>query len=332
VPTVIAELPRGEVALSVISYMGTYLVLGTSLGVRVCLIREGGGLILGPLSIETEGPVYGLAVRQRFVWTGGNYVGSTTGLYRLDLSTPIDGDGLLFPYARDLECTTGGSVIGVAPLGQTGRMAFTTYAGTLAVEKATELVSSGWLETGRVRFDTWEDKVFQFLKVNDLPGAGTLKASWRGEDAVLTDIYTWATDTIKQVNVDATDGEPHAHVAFRFTLTRSGTTVSPRLTGYQILGQPSGVRQRAIRLALLCFPKEGPAGRRTVDRSVWDRVEAIEEAEEKGAVVVFQDFGTGERRLVRIDKTQFVSQQTGEQRPARAEPGGVLLVTLLAVD
>lgn len=332
VPTVIAELPRGEVALSIISYMGTYLVLGTSLGVRVCLIREGGGLILGPLSIETEGPVYGLAVRQRFVWTGGNYVGSTTGLYRLDLSTPLDSDALMFPYARDLECTTGGSVIGVAPLGQTGRMAFTTYAGTLAVEKASDLVSSGWLETGRVRFDTWEDKVFQFLKVNDLPGAGTLKASWRGEDAVLTDIYTWATDTIKQVNVDATDGEPHAHVAFRFTLTRSGTTVSPRLTGYQILGQPSGVRQRAIRLALLCFPKEGPAGRRTVERSVWDRVENIEAAEEKGAVVVFQDFGTGERRLVRIDKTQFVSQQTGEQRPARAEPGGVLLVTLLAVD
>lgn len=334
VPTVVAELPRGEVALSIISYMGTYLVIGTNLGVRVCLIREGGGVVIGPLSIEAAGAgVYGLAVRQRFVWAGGYLAGGKSGLYRLDLSNPLDSDSLLFPYARDLEVTAAGSVIGVAPVGQTGRMAFTTYAGTLAVESASTLVSSGWLETGRIRFDTWEDKVFQFLKVNDLPGAGTLKASWRGEDAVLTDLYTWATDTIKQVNVDATDGEPHAHVAFRFTLTRSGTTVSPRLTGYQILGQPSGVRQRAIRLALLCFRKESPTGgRRSVERSTWDRIEAIEAAEEKGAVVVFQDFGTGERRLVRIDKTQFVSQETGEQRSGRADPGGILLVTLLAVD
>ena len=132
--------------------------------------------------------------------------------------------------------------------------------------------------------------------------------------------------------VDAADGEPHAHVSFRFELTQGSATVSPTFTGYQVLAQPSGVRQRNIRLALLCQMKEGPVGRRTVERDVWPRVTALEAAERKGAVVVFQDFGTGEQRLVRIDKVQFVSQETPEQRPGRAQPGGVLLVTLVAVD
>ena len=334
VPYVVAELPRGEVVLSMISYMGTYVVLGTNLGVRVCLISEGGGLTIGPLSIESDGPVYALAVRRRFVWAGGHFPTGTgtSALYRLDLSTPVDSNALLFPWAPDLESPSGNTVVGLAPIGQSGRTAFLTSNNSLIVEHATDLVTSGWLETGKIRFDTWEDKLFQFLKANDLPGAGTIKASWRGEDATLTDIYTWNTASIRQINVDATDGEPHAHVSFRFTLTQGSATVSPTFTGYQVLGQPSGVRQRNIRLALLCQMREGPVGRRTVERDVWPRVQALEAAERKGAVVVYQDFGTGEQRLVRIDKVQFVSQETPEQRPGRAQPGGVLLVTLVAVD
>lgn len=61
-PYTVAELPQGEVVTSVISYMATYLVIGTNKGVRVATINPDSSLTMGPLSVKSDTPVWGCAL------------------------------------------------------------------------------------------------------------------------------------------------------------------------------------------------------------------------------------------------------------------------------
>ena len=339
IPFTVAELPPGETILSMITYLNTYIVLGTSQGVRVGLIGNNGQIQLGPLSVQTDLPVNALTARGSFVWAGGQSVNSVSGLYRLDLSSPLSSDELRFPWCRDLESTANaGTVTGIAPMGLTDRLAFGVTGNGLWVESASTLTGNdAWIATGRIRFDTWEDKIFQYLKVQMKPNPGTLIVTATGEnDDSLASSLVSPTDTtsLTTLSVDGSDGIPHQYLSYLFDFTRSSTdaTKGPIFKGYQVLAQPANVRQRSIRLALLCFPKEMPTGRRRVERPTFSRITGLEQAERKGAVVKFQDFGTGESRFVRIEKTEFVAQSTGEQRWDRQNPGGILLVTLTTVD
>ena len=340
IPFTVVELPPGEVIYSMITYLNTYIVLGTSQGVRVGLIGNNGQIQLGPLSVQTDSPVYSVVARGNFVWAGGQSAYGFSGLYRLDLSSPLSSDELRFPYARDLEVTsagTTGAVTGIAPLGLTDRMAFGVTGSGLWVESATDKTTNDcWLQTGRIRFDTWEDKIFQYLKAQVKPSPGSFGIAVLDENdvALPTLLPDTSTASVRKFSVDAADGEPHQYVSYAFYLSRDGTDRSKGaiFKGYQVLAQPANVRQRSIRLALLCYPKETPTGRRRVERPTFSRITGLEAAERKGAVVRFQDFGTGESRLVRIEKTEFVAQSIGEQRWDRQNPGGILLVTLTTVD
>jgi hypothetical protein len=340
IPFSVAELPAGEVIYSMITYLNTYIVLGTSLGVRVGLIGNNGQIQLGPLSVLTDAPVYAVAAQGSYVWAGGQSKYGYAGLYRLDLSTPLSSDELRFPWARDIEVTSSGAtgaVTGVGFLGLTDRLAFGVTGNGAWVEHATSRTQNDcWLITGRIRFDTWEDKIFQYGKVQVKPADGFIDVDVLDEsDALLaTVLSTTSTATQNKFVLDGSDGTPHQYLSYMFYLSRSATDASkgPIFKGYQILAQPANVRQRSIRLSLLCFPQEQPTGRRRVERPTWTRITAIEQAERTGAVVRFQDFGTGESRLVRVEKTEFVAQSTGEQRWDRQNPGGILLVTLTTVD
>jgi hypothetical protein len=339
IPFTVAELPPGEVIYSMITYLNTYIVLGTSQGVRVGLIGNNGQIQLGPLSVITDLPVYALSARGSYMWAGGQSYYGSAGLYRLDLSSPLSSDELRFPWARDLEAdqTVRGSIVGIAPLGLTDRMAFGVTGSGLWVEHETNKTNNdAYLITGRIRFDTWENKIFQYLKaqVKVNPGLFSIDVYDDSDSLLTSPVTAYSTASRSTFYVDGSDGEPHNYLTYIFSLARDSTDPSkgPIFKGYQVLAQPANVRQRSIRLALLCYPKEVPTGRRRVERSTWDRITGLETAERKGAVVRFQDFGTGESRLVRIEKTEFVAQSTGEQRADRQNPGGILLVTLTTVD
>lgn len=350
-PRVVAELPRGEVVWTVEAYMGTFLAIGTSIGVRVGLIGNEGRVDIGPLSVRSELPVKALMGYGQYVWAGGSITpelggdGATLtnryGLFKLALGSGIpDARGSAtgqFAYARDLyyDGVVAGSahVVGVAPVGQTGRTAFAVNGVGVVMEHASTLVPRGYLTTGRIRMDTWEDKVFAFLRVACSVQDGRISAQWRAEDTSWATLYEWDTDAIRRVDTEASDSLPHLFVQYRFVLTRGDAAVTntPILTGYQVRSQPSGVTQRNLRLVFQCAPREKSRAGVLVERETWSRIAALEAAEVRGAPVLFQDLGTGEASLALIEKCQFVSQHVPQFPVDRQNPGGLLLVTLRKV-
>lgn len=347
-PVGVGDLPRGEVALTIESYMGTYLAIGTTLGVRIGMIGQGGRIDIGPMSIESDLPVQALMGYGQYIWAGGSITpeiqsdGSTLtnryGLYKLALGSQLPdsrGNGTgQFAYARDIYyagATPGtAAIVAIAPVGQTGRRAFAIAGIGVVMEEASTLVARGYLTTGRIRMDTWEDKVFAYLRVANSVTDGAISAQWKAEDTAWATLYSWNTDAIRRVDTEGSDQLPHLFVQYRFILTRGDAAVTntPILTGYQVRSQPSGVTQRIIRLVLQCFPREKTSAGVKVDRETWSRIEAIESAEQRSAPIRFQDLGTGEQCYALIEKCQFVQQHVPQLSVDRQDPGGLLLVTL----
>ena len=353
-PSIIAEIPHGEICYTMISYLGTYLMIGTNLGVRVGFITSNSTLVIGNLLIESNNNIKALYARGDYVWAGGAHSGFTvnndntitagkTGIYKISLARQLTQEGFQLPfqkdlYANDITFTETDEVLAITNIGMSGRVAFTVANKGLVFENATNYVTSGWLETGKIRMDTAEDKIFQYLKVTNLTADGAISVNWRDEANIIsaTPLASWNTDGVRVSNMEGADGQPHPWVSYRFTLTRgnnvtTGATSTPVLMSYQLKAQPATVKQRIIQVNLLCFASEKPVKGLEIKRSVYDRIKALEDAEEKGAVVTFQDFGTGEQRFCLIESLEFTSTHLGD-RTAQANPGGILRVTLRAVD
>ena len=333
-PYVVVDMPWGERVYSMATYMGTYLILGTSLGLRVCIVGSQGEVSLGPLSCETDRPVRALFCSGKFCWFAGSYHDSENGIYRLDLSAPTD--DLRFPWARDIvEAEQEGSrdITGIAEIGQTMRMAMASAGGAVTFEDASNYVASGYVKTGKIRYDTWEPKRYQLLDVATLPGQGTIGVKWANEAGTEASLgtVTLGSSTV-MTTLDGSDGAEHHWIAYKFTLNRYSSTVSPKFAGYQVKANPSGVKPRAIRIPLMCSFTEASSYGRRVNRSTWDRIQQLEAFESSGEIVVFQDFGTGEQRLVVVDRVQFVRTSVPESNQEREQPTGRLIVTLRTVD
>lgn len=337
-PSVVAELPTGEIATSLISYLGTYIIIGTNLGVRIGVINSNGTISLGPETLTSNSRVTALNARGDYVWASGSNCDGQTGLFKIDLSQLTSENSIQFAYARNLcsdkNFSVSDRVESIVPIGYTGRIAFTIEDHGLMFEEANELMSSGWIETGKIRYDTEENKIFQYIRVNTEPSEGTIDIAYRDETAALTTLYTYDTDNVSTLETDASDGEPHRWLGYRFTLYRDSvdTTSGPALLSYQLKSQPANVIQRTIRLSLMCFQREQGSGKRVVERPVWERIQELEANEKKGAVVRYQDLNTGEEEYCLIEGVQFISEIMPESRSAQANPGGVLIVTLRAIS
>lgn len=350
-PIVAQEMPRGEVATTIETYMGTYIAVGSTRGVRIGMVGSSGRIDLGPLSVKSDLPVYSIMGLGEYLWAGGSVtpelgadgltVTNRYGLYKTSLSNNLpdsNGDATsVYAYARDLyydgATAATSKIVGIAPVGQTDRVAFAIDGIGVVMEDATTLVPRGYLTTGRIRMDTWEDKLFAFLRVASSVTDGRLTTQWRGEDTDWATLYSWNTDDVRRVDTEASDRLPHLWVQYRFILTRGDASLAhtPVLTGYQVRSQPSGVVMRNIRLVLQCSSVERTTSGLRVERETWSRIEALEAAESRGGPVLYQDLGTGESSLALIEKCQFVVQNVPSFPIDRGNPGGLLLVTLRKV-
>lgn len=344
-PYTVAELPQGEVVTSVISYMATYLVIGTNKGVRVATINPDSSLTMGPLSVKSDTPVWGLCAIGDYVYAGGS---STTplssvsrpGLWKINLG--VDGTDPrsqlgIFPAARDLyapDATTPGvnQVLRVCPIGITGKVAFTVDNVGLYYEGSTE-VANGWLQTGRIRFDTQEKKSFDFLRVNrDSTGITvTPKEEHDGAWGAQASVTWLRTDGLSdEYEGQASRSSRYNEIRYTFTLTSAGSGAA--FTGYQVRALPSNVVGRTIRLPLLCFPREKSREGLDIERGTWARIRALELMEKRGGYVRYQNLATGENELCTFESIQFVTTHTQQSRQDQANPGGMLLVTLRLVN
>jgi len=306
--TTAAELPRGELAYSIYTYLGNFMAIGTSRGCRIAQISTGGDLAYGPL-IETPEPVEDFVGVGDHIWAGysDGFSDGSSGLIRISLRDQMESGR--YPYAKDLKCPDTGRVMGVTTLGASGRLVFAVAGSGLFVENQDDYVESGWFVTGRIRYNTLWPKLFKFYN---------LKAVLDGPIAVAT-IDTSGNEvqlaSVDSNNLTASDlainfpSGPQEFISLKFTLGRSpdDSTSAPVLRGFQVKALPGGPRPRQYIVPLRCYDHEmGRDGSRTgYEGWALERLQLMEELDSSGDVVIFEDLASGTATPVTIETVEF---------------------------
>jgi hypothetical protein len=329
-----AELPTGEVAHIIKHYLG-YVIIGTSKGIRVAAVSpDDGSLTYGPLIVETSQPVYALTARDRFVWAASGVAGEP-GLIRIDLGAEIE--PLRFAYANDIYYggVTNKKTTAVSFIGNTNRLAFATNIGYTYLEHATNLITTGYLTTGNIRYNTLEPKNFRRVIGRGEFDFGSMAIDTVTEDGTEYEHITYDSSIPAQEVSTTQPEDAQEFVAFKFTLSRDGTTASagPTFKGYQVKATIATPRQRVLKFPIFCYDVEtdrfnvvtGYEGR------ALDRLRALENAEANGDVLNWQDLttATGESRQVTIEQVSFTRLTPPDRRFSGF--GGVIFVTLRTV-
>ena len=333
---VAAELPVGEIVHKIFYYLG-YMMIGTDKGIRAAQVQDDGSILYGPLIMETNQPCYDFAARDHYIWCATG-VGSDAGVIRMDLSNELE--PLRFAYANDLymDGVTGRQTTGCAFANGTERLIFVTTKaggvdGGIYIEDAATLRPSGYLTTGNIRFGTLEPKNFKRLlgRGDFTYGSMTLETV----DANGTEYDHIAYDA-NVSPIEVTTNSPataQEYVAYKFILYRDATTTSlgPIFKGYQAKATIATPRQRLIQFPVYCYDIEadrynaefGYSGRAV------ERIQRLEEIEESGDIVTFQDLSTGETFQVQIER-QLFTRLTPPDREA-SNFGGIIEITVRTV-
>ena len=330
-----AEMPSGELVYKIYYYLG-YMLIGTTKGVRVAAVSDDGSIAYGALLFESEQPVYDFAARDRFVWCATNVEGAP-GTTRIDLGTSIG--TLIFPYAWDTYYSAGSGhyTTACAFINGTDRLAFCTNKvgttdGSVYIETADggRLVSEGYLQTGFIRYNTLENKMFKVLDAQFDSADGGLNIDAVAADEQEYRIGTFSQEAIiPEVSISYPTGAQQ-YLGFKFTLTRSTTdnTKGPLFTGYQVKALPAVPRQRLIQYPLLCFDRESDKFGVMVgyEGRAYDRMTQLESVENAGDSIRVEDFRTGESYIGLIEEMDFINRTPTDKRYSGF--GGILLVTI----
>ena len=332
-----AELPVGERTYKISYYLG-YMIIGTSQGMRVAQVSDTDGSIqYGPLLFESTQPVYDFAFRDKYIWAATGVDGQV-GVTRINLGQDLG--TLIFPYAWDLydpDDTLSHYTTTCAFMGETNRLAYVNAGngadGTIYIESASTLLPSGYLQTGFIRYNTLEKKIFKQLQARIDTTNGALNMYSITSTGDEFNIGTFAQgDAVPEVNV-AYPNTSQEYLGFKFTLNRSTTdsTKGPLFTGYQVKSLPAIPRQRLIQYPLMCFDHERDRFNNEVgsDGSAYDRISQIEGVENVGDTIRIEDFRTGESYIGLIEEMDFINRTPPSTRFSGF--GGVLLVTIRSV-
>ena len=337
-----AELPVGEIVHKIYYYLG-YMMIGTNKGIRVAAVSDQDGSInYGPLIVETSQPCYDFAARDHYVWCATSVAGEP-GLIRIDLSNELE--TLRFAYANDVyyEGVTGHVTTAVCFDGNTDptttdRLMFATaYAssadGAIYVEDASTLRTSGYLTTGNIRYGTLEPKNFKRLLGRGDFSNGSMVLETIDKNGVEYDHITYDS-SIPSVEVGTSKpATAQEYVAYKFILYRDATTTSlgPIFKGYQAKATIATPRQRVMRFPVYCFDVETDKYNTIVgyEGRAIDRIQALENVEENGDVLTWQDLSTGETRQAVIEQITFTRMTPPDKRFDGF--GGVLEITIRTV-
>jgi len=330
-PTVIIDMPNGERINDFDVYLGLYAVLATSAGFRVGVADNNGDIQYGPVLFD-DAPCNAIAFKDRFAYLT-TLVDGAAGLVRVDLSTVVLANALIFPWAWDLVATgTTTTASQIAFFGNSDRIAFTNGNNTWA-ESTTNLVPSGYLRTGYIRYNTLEAKIFKLMQARvDTTNGGVTIESVDASNNFYTIGVFGQESAVPQININYPQ-TAQEYLGFKFTLTRSSTdaTKGPLFTGYQLRSLPATPRQRLIQYPLSCFDHETDHFGVEVgfEGAAYDRMSQLELIENNGDTIQIQDFRTGESYLGIIEEMDFRNNTPSDKRFSGY--GGLLLVTIRTV-
>ena len=330
-PTVIIDLPTGEYINDFDVYLGTYAILATSAGFRVGVADATGDIQYGPLLFR-DAACTAIAFKDSYAYIATKVDGEA-GLVRTDLSTTVIASALYFPWAWDLIAAgTAATASQVAFFGNSDRAAFAT-GNTIYAESTGDLVASGYLRTGYIRYNTLETKIYKLLQARiDTSNGGLALESIDSRDNTYN-LGTFAQGTpVPEINVSYPTTSQE-YLGFKFTMSRSSTdaTKGPLFTGYQLKSLPAVPRQRLIQYPVFCYDHESDKFSNEVgfEGSAYQRMSQLESVENVGDTIRVQDFRTGEEYLGIIEEMDFINKTPEDKRFSGF--GGTLLITIRTI-
>ena len=266
----------------------------------------------------TTSAAHGLAVDDQ-VWVEG--VDSTfNGKYTVT-GVPTT---TTFTYAKTASNV---SSTAVSPVGKVNKV------GSINIEASATLTSTGYITSGYIRYGTLEPKNFKRLLARGDFTKGSLVLETVDKNGVEYDHITYeAGVTAVEVGTSNPD-TAQEYVAYKFVLNRDTTTTSagPIFKGYQAKATIATPRQRVMKFPVYCFDIE--TDRYNVvsgfEGKALQRLQLLENVEEGGDVVTWQDLTTGESRQVVIEQISFTRMTPPDKRFDGF--GGVIEITIRTV-
>jgi len=258
----------------------------------------------------TTSAAHGLVVGDQ-VWVQGvdSTFNSSTSAYTVT-ATPTT---TTFTYTT----TTSGTVTStaVSPVGQVNKI------GSINIEAESTLTATGYITTGNIRYGTLEPKNFKRLLARGDFTNGSLTLST--VDTTINPVATYDHITYEPgiTAVEVTTSQPETakeYVAYKFTFARNATTTSlgPVFKGYQAKATIATPRQRQIQFSVFCFDLETDRYNLLIgyEGRAFNRVAALEDVEEGGDIVTWQDLTTGESRQVQIEQISYSRKTPPDKR------------------
>jgi len=304
-----ATMPRGEIILSLYTYLGTFLMVGTNKGARIANLDQNGDMVYGPLVFHNENGVYDFEGRDSYIWAANtNGVNTNSGTKRINLGQPITLSGYAQPistgvYARANDVyadATTGTVRGVRIFGADNQTAFAIDSSGVWLEHPTDLVTSGEIVTGFIRYDTLENKAWKRIRVrtpNDLT-TGPI-AIFKHTNTTDTIIQSIATGDDTSIDFDLTVAYPNIipDASFKITLgvNETDATSGAVISGIGVKALPTPTRARILQIPLFCYDKETDKTGNIIGYEGYakDRLAALEQVEAQGDTIIIQDFNQG---------------------------------------
>lgn len=339
-PIVTATMPTGELINTIYGYIGSFVGVATNKGFRVGELDANGDVVYGPLLFTPAGGCKGIVGFDRFMYVGStNAHDSRSGLFKVDLGNIIQEQttrAVRYAYARDAQSQiSNGEIQDVTMFGATDRVAFTVNGYFSLLQDDADLVPSGYLTTGRIRFNTEEPKLYKFVSLRTpTPLQGNVKLSVLTETGGEIPYVTYGP-TFSSTTGDVSTPQPSGRqnwIALKFTLERgSDITKGGILNGWQVKALPGSTRQRLISHTFLLFDEEMDKGGQRLggDGYARSRFEDFKALARAGDVVTFQELIENTSTLVIIDDWKYT--QLGPPGPNAAALGGYLTVVLRTV-
>ncbi len=274
-PIVVGELPNNERLLGLEEYLGTYIVLFSTTGVRVGTVTDGGGLVYGPLigspvpvpptgvGNASDVPVVGSTFDRFVVYPIADAGDGRGGACIIDLSvSDDDGRYAWSTYTRGTDKTEECVGVIIRDVRSTV-MLFKDAAGDeleLHVCNESKGLDPGWLNSSWVRFGTLENKYFDQVKiVCDPPFAGKVAVTSLDDETTGTLIGTLNPQIGQEgvFKINARTGMTDMALRFDLTPDADDDSMGPKVAAWSLRAWPSVKgRGEQVVLPLLCFDNE----------------------------------------------------------------------------
>lgn len=251
VPIHAGQLPHGEIVTAIHGYL-SYIAIGSNRGIRLATSDNDGNLTIGPL-LETTNSVSCIVGDSKYMWYGWtNFDATSTGLGRLDLSQYNSTNEPA--YASDLMADVQGAVTDTDNWQE--RRLFAVSGQGFYREHATQLASTGYVETGSWRWGIPDPKFATFIDFRTLPLTGSLTFALNLDNGGYESLATFDTQGTTEKTLDGSDTS-FGEAAFKITFTRSSTdaTSGPTLTRWQVRAFPAPKRSELFSVPVLLHEK-----------------------------------------------------------------------------